>query len=139
MLPLSSPRRALHFHLARGLTADGSHAGSFGRKVEGHSTRWLSTLPAATEAWEHNLLRDCLNSIGLGARTPALIRLSSSQAGIALGSPEGLSVECCRYFLEILGVREQVLTGVGVVRTGPSLWVRMERKSHGRVSTSWFT
>lgn len=89
---------------------------------------------AATEAWEHNLLRDCLNSVGLGARTPAPIRLSSSQGGIALGSPKGLSDTGCGYFLEILGILEQVHTGVGVVTTGPSFWVRMERKSHVRVT-----
>lgn len=89
---------------------------------------------AATEAWEHNLLRDCLNSVGLGARTPDPIRLSSSKAGIALGSPEGLSDTRCRYLLEILGVWEQVHFGVGVIRTGPSFWVRMERKNYVRVT-----
>lgn len=88
---------------------------------------------AATEAREHNLLQDCLNSVGLGARTPAPIRLSSSQGGIALGSPKGLSDTGCRVppgDSGDPGAREHVHTGVGVVRTGPSFWVRMERKSH---------
>lgn len=73
--------------------------------------------------------RDCLNSLGWGARTPTSIRLSGNQGGIALGSHEGLSGPGCRYFLEILGSRSRFALEWGSWK-GPSLWVRMERKSH---------
>lgn len=51
--------------------------------------------------------RDCLNSLGWGARTPTPIRLSGNQGGIALGSHEGLSGSGRMCLLDILGSRSR--------------------------------